>query len=345
LNTSIPHTTGVALNSVDYFTPFLDGKIVPADPVKTGSKVPLIAGSSKPPTPSKLSSRPQSNPSKTATLEGTLFVIADGLGPTVATPADYTSFIQQNFGSFAPTIEKYYPISLFNSTPFPAFYAISTVYTISEYLCSMRRAVNATIKAGVPAYTYLFSHTPSCGWEPDLDSARALALLGPTHSAEIPFVFNHLTNLPPPNGTCSFNEKEIAISNALVSAWTSMAASGNPDAALGIADGPWPQWDASASKGLLIGNLTEVGFINFTQCELWDKVNEEVVALKAEGNGSSSETGSANETASASGSSSASGTASGTSSGSSAASTSNGMAFQVGFLAIVMAVVGAVFMV
>lgn len=124
-----------------------------------------------------------------------------------------------------------------------------------------------------------------------------------------------------------------------------MAASGNPDAAGGIADGPWPQWDASASKGLLIGNPTEVGFINFTQCELWDKANEGVVALKAKGNESSSETGSANETASASGSSSASGTASGTSSGSSATSTSNGVAFQLGFLAIVMAVVGAVFMV
>jgi hypothetical protein len=50
-------------------------------------------------------------------------------------------------------------------------------------------------------------------------------------TSEIPFVFEQLTNLPLPNGTCSFN---APISKVFTTAWTSMAATGSPDGGAGI---------------------------------------------------------------------------------------------------------------
>lgn len=257
--------------------------------------------------------------------------------PEKTTAADYTAFLQSNFGSLSSTILKYYPLSLFASTPFPPFYAISTVYAVASYFCPARRGLNATINSGVPAWTYRFAHTPTCGWEPGINSEQALELLGPTHTSEIPFVFAQLNNLPPRHGTCSFDEREVAISRALVSAWTSMAASGNPDGAVGITEGLWPKFNLAQSKGLLIRNFTSVGYINFTPCELWDKVNAEIVSQQAMGNGSSAGQTSATATGTASA------TGRGTSSGPMASSTSGTVALQVGFPMVVGLLLSAVF--
>lgn len=97
----------------------------------------------------------------------------------------------------------------------------------SQFGCSKRGST-------VPAWTYLFSHTASCVWD-DLFPPQYLSLFQATHTAEIPFVFGNTDNLPIPNanfigtsGTCSFNPSEQLISQALVEAWTSLAATGDP---------------------------------------------------------------------------------------------------------------------
>jgi len=82
-------------------------------------------------------------------------------------------------------------------------------------------------------------------------------------------VFGQLTNLPLPNGTCSFDEQEVAISKVLTSAWTSMAETG----------WPWPRWNSTASQGLLIGNASVIGYINYTICDFWDNI--EALSLNA----------------------------------------------------------------
>jgi carboxylesterase type B len=111
-------------------------------------------------------------------------------------------------------------MSAFASTRLPGFYAISTVLTYSYFKCPTYRALTATTKAGVPAWTYLDDHTPGCGCVFGLTSHNILELLVPTHTSEIPFVFAELSNLPLPAGSCSFNEQEIQISKALASAWS-----------------------------------------------------------------------------------------------------------------------------
>jgi carboxylesterase type B len=215
-----------------------------------------------------------------ATQEGTLFV-APALGdPAKLTSSDYTSFLQSNFGNFSSTIEKTYPISLFDSTPLPTFNAISYIYTSVAYYCPSRRALEATINAGIPAWGYIFSHQPTCSWISVVTTAEALQVLGATHTSEIPFVFSQLTNLPEPNGTCSFDVQEDAISKAMVAAWTAMASNGNPngdDNAPGIIGAPWPQFNASNPLGLFVGNTTSIGLLNYTQCDFFDQINSVIV--------------------------------------------------------------------
>ena len=229
-------------------------------------------------------------------MEGTLYPLSQFGGPTSVTAADYATFLQNNFGQLASVVNQYYPVALFNSTPFPAYYAISTVITYAAYFCPARRALEATSKAGKPAWTYRSSHVPTCGWEPGLGAA-ALELLGATHASEIPLVFSQLTNLPlPPNGNCSLDSQEVEISKILVSAWTSMATTGTPGDGAGILGGPWPQYNVNASGGLLISNVSSVGYVNYTICDFWDKIAAAEANLTTTSNSSSP--GSANATSS-----------------------------------------------
>jgi para-nitrobenzyl esterase len=99
-------------------------------------------------------------------MEGTLFafsIFEKGLsGPDSINAEDYDTFLQENFGDDSSTIKQAYPLSAFNSTPYPAFYAMSAVFTDHEFFCPARRALDATTAAGVPVWTYLFAHQPKC---------------------------------------------------------------------------------------------------------------------------------------------------------------------------------------
>jgi carboxylesterase type B len=75
-----------------------------------------------------------------------------------------------------------------------------------------------------PAWTYRFEHQPTCGWYMGIHGQQELDVLGATHTAEILYVFSQLTHLAPPSGTCDFDAQEVAISKAMVSVWTFMAA-------------------------------------------------------------------------------------------------------------------------
>ena len=205
-------------------------------------------------------------------MEGTLFTLSQFTKPETITQADYSTFLNSTFGSLSSNISQYYPMSAFESTGLPGFYAISTVLTDSYFKCPAYRALKATINAGVPTWTYLDDHTPSCGFGVGLTAADILKLLGPTHGSEIPFVFAELTNLPPPSGKCSANEQEVQISKVLTSAWTSMAANGNPNSGVDISGVPWPRYNVSGSQGLIIDNGTAIGYVNYTVCAFWDTI-------------------------------------------------------------------------
>lgn len=185
--------------------------------------------------------------------------------------SDYDLFLTTNFGSsLTPKIKEYYPISLFNSTPFPALYAISVVLADSTYFCPAYRGLNKAASNGIPVYAYLFDHYPTCSWYQSLPQ-EAVQIVGPAHTAELPFVFGDTHNLPLPNGTCNMTTAEMAISSFLNNAWTSMASIQRPTAD----PKDWPAYQGpNNTLGITILNSTIPGPINYTRCELWDNIDQ-----------------------------------------------------------------------
>ena len=86
--------------------------------------------------------------------------------PSEVTPAFYETFLNKTFGPAAPQVAKTAPLSAFNSTPFPAFYALAQVITDQNYKCPAFRGLNRAVAKGVPAWTYFFNHTSTCIWIP-----------------------------------------------------------------------------------------------------------------------------------------------------------------------------------
>ena len=151
---------------------------------------------------------------------------------------------------------------------------MSSVITDYAYKCPAHRGALLASQRGVPVYTYAFNHTPSCSWEPSIP-LQVLPLLGATHTAEIPFVFGNVDSLPLPNGNCSFNAAEKAISAHLIQAWTAMAATGAPN----TSDVQWPLFTVNGTQGVNV-NATDVfvGMVDYSICEqLWNKIDAGVL--------------------------------------------------------------------
>ena len=181
--------------------------------------------------------------------------------------ANYNTFLGNNFGSAASLVGNKYPLSAFNSTPFPAFYAIEAIVTDSSFKCPAWRALNRGLQNGVTTWTYRFAHTPTCPFVAQLP-VLALPLAGATHIAEVPFVFGNVFNLLLPNGTCNLTAEEQRISADLVSAWTAMAATGDPS----TDRVHWPAYNPSTSLGLNILNTTTARMIDYSVCEFWEPI-------------------------------------------------------------------------
>ena len=142
-------------------------------------------------------------------------------------------------------------------------------------------------------WTYFFNHNPKCSWLQAVPQ-EAVAIVGATHTAEIPFVFGTTVNLPAPNGTCEMTEQEKTISAFLREAWTSMADIQKPTSD----SAQWPAYgNAQKSLGINVTNVTTAGYVDYTVCKLWDGLNEKAVAAASNGTGAP---GDANPTASAS---------------------------------------------
>ncbi|KAB8229366.1 Alpha/Beta hydrolase protein [Aspergillus alliaceus] len=178
---------GIVSPESHVFYPHHDGKVIPAQPSHHRVQVPTVFGF--------------------AQREGTIFAsaqFAPDLGSANSTA--YNAFLTQNFGpKLAPVIKKYYPLSLFSSTTFPAIAAIST-----------------------------FQHTPSCAWLESIPP-EAISTLGATHTAEIPLIFGNLAHQPVPDGSCNATTTEYGLASGLMGLWRSMAEKGEPSLVVYIA--------------------------------------------------------------------------------------------------------------
>lgn len=84
-------------------------------------------------------------------------------------------------------------------------------------------------------------------------------------------MFGNVDQLPLPDGNCSFNAAEKAISAQLIRSWAAMAAAGAPN----TSEVQWPLFTANATQGLVV-NSTDVfvGTVDYSVCEqLWNKID------------------------------------------------------------------------
>lgn len=234
--------------------PLVDRDLIPINPGDAGVRVPSIFGSN--------------------TQEGSLALLS-GYGPRVTklNQSTYDEFLLFNFGPLAPVVNQTYALSKFARTGAPGYAAMMTVLTTYSYRCAAYRGLKGAARNGMPAWTYSFSHTPSCAWHQMIPHAEPiLRLLGPTHSAELPFVFNLTTHMPPPDGNCHLSDQEKELASAMSSAWTKMAATGTPGD-----ENQWPVWNIGESYGVNINNRLDTGVVDYSMCEaFWDRLMDGV---------------------------------------------------------------------
>jgi hypothetical protein len=170
---------------------------------------------------------------------------------------------------------------------------MSTVLTDYAFKCPTHRALLKAASNSVPAWSYIWGKEPTCPWyEAIPDTAQILELLNATHTSEIPFVFGSTSNLPLPNGTCSFDDYERNLSAAVVAAWSSMAEDGTANGD-GVTSIDWPEFSVQNPLALNVGNTSySIGAADYSACELWDAINLGILANSTSTNGTSA-TGSA----------------------------------------------------
>lgn len=217
-------------------------------------------------------------------MEGTLLILSrPGVtGPQDITEAVYLAYLNSTFGSAASTVENQYPVSAFNSTPFPAFYALVQVYTQTNFWCPAYAGLTRAAQKGVPVWTYRWGQAPSCPWY-NVFPPGVLPIFGAAHTAEIPFVFANVDNNPPPDGDCSFTAAEKSLSRQMVGFWTSIAANGDPGS-------EWPQFQTDGTTGInVINGSSSVtpGMVDYSACSFLQQAS-----AAAAGNSSTSATSS-----------------------------------------------------
>lgn len=154
---------------------------------------------------------------------------------------------------------------------------MSDIITDYGYKSPTYRALTSTEARGVNVWAYNFNQTPTCSWHQTIpNDPEILQLLGLTHTAEIPYIFSLINHLPVggstgstnSNGNCSFNNAEVAISQFMERAWTTLARDKRP-AHMHV----WPRWNRQSSLGVQIKNLIEISEINYSNCAFWDNMS------------------------------------------------------------------------
>ena len=206
-------------------------------------------------------------------MEYTLLILSlPGVSsPDLITPEAYMAFLKTTYGQAAPLVAQRYPVSAFNSTPFPAFYALVQVQTESNFWCPAYQGLTKATENGIPAWTYRWGQAPTCPWYTSIPPS-VLPIFGASHTAEIPFVFNNIESHPLVYPNCSFTDNEISLSKEMVGFWTSMAENGNPGDA-------WPEFTSDGSGINVVNGSAHVtpGVVDYSVCSFWDQVRQVVL--------------------------------------------------------------------
>ncbi|KAI7976632.1 hypothetical protein EIK77_009863 [Talaromyces pinophilus] len=204
-----------------------------------------------------------------------------------ATAAQYQTFLSDDFGAAAQLVGDYYPLSLFqasvgNSTGWAVFEAISTVLTDAHFKCPGYQGLLEAARKNISVWTYEFTHNSSCVWMDTMEQS-AISVYGATHTAELPYLFGNLDF--DFNTSCNSTPTEYSLGKQMRKLWTAMAENGNPS----TDDVQWPRFEVTANgsstPGLIIGNSTVPGLIDYSVCQLWAKVNATILSSNATATG------------------------------------------------------------
>ncbi|KAF2669075.1 alpha/beta-hydrolase [Microthyrium microscopicum] len=296
LLSSLPASSGLSLaNLLNTFGPYVDGNVIPENPSNVAAKVPVIYG--------------------TNADEGTFF-ISPIVNPTTFANASYSAVVSSLFKTDAASILSAYPLSAFTYAPNPAFEALSQLYTDVVFKCPTYGALALADSKGIPAYSYRFNTIPSCipaaGVRyPGLTDAQDGQYFRAYHTSEIPFVWGDVDHESLyPNGTCSFTSAEKSISQVFINSWTNMASQQYPAGGKGGVDGQWPRWNTSDSLGLVFGNQTTVGTVDYSKCLVLEPIVNQLLGISNSSSTNASSTSSGSSTATHTGGSTPSSTSS-----------------------------------
>jgi para-nitrobenzyl esterase len=170
--------------------------------------------------------------------------------PAVSTQQDYTTVMNQVFGSNAAAILAKYPATN-GVTPFDAYLA---ALTDGGFICGARATARALLaNSGQSVYRYLFT-----------DALRGpKSVYGSMHTLELFFLFRTLGSFNYP-----VSAQDDSVSTTLQTYWGDFAATGRPDDATSPV---WPQNDAQGDGYLEIGATTQAKQgLHTSLCDFWD---------------------------------------------------------------------------
>ncbi|KAJ6107333.1 hypothetical protein N7523_008656 [Penicillium sp. IBT 18751x] len=275
---------GVLSEGTHNFYPYVDGKVIDEDPYNRGVQVPAVFGSNS--------------------AEAIVYTLQWLEGAkTVPTMSIYRDFLRKNFGAAASLVGKYYQPSVFeseanallatgefsaisgNKTSLEIFLAITQVITDSTYRCPAWYGAAQAARNNISAWTYEFTHNPTCTWLYTILETE-VSFVGGAHTSEIPFVFGNLDNSYLPNGTCNSTSAEYHLGAQMMDAWTAMAKNADPS----TEDVNWPQFQNTknlSTPGMVFGNSSVPGTISYEYCDVWIQVNKILSTSNATATGTS----------------------------------------------------------
>ncbi len=184
--------------------------------------------------------------------EGRLFVFLFDELPHLSalTPAEYTAYAQQTFGSNASSVLAQYPVSAYGA----ADLAKGALVTDGYFACPAEYVSRHASATGGQVWRYEFADP-----NPPFSNLDPFMPLGDMHFSEVPYLFDLST----------LTAAQSALSAQMVNAWVGFASTGQPGA---IGDTPWPQWSSASPQTMV---LTSVGihlstdFAAEHQCGFW----------------------------------------------------------------------------
>lgn len=224
--------TGITNND---FNAFVDGTVVPRSPMEAfaageNAGVPVILGT---------------NSEETGRMVPPAAMLS--------TEAQYETWARAYLSQYGLVGTAVDPIlAIYPTSDYPTIRAAAVALSTDTRWTCPGRAILRALASGQsePVYRYFFTQR--------LDGA--LGALGATHALELPYVFGVLTI-----GGYTPTAADMAVSDAMGDAWTSLADTGTPGVAGGVA---WPEWAEATDDHLELGTPVRSGQgVRTAQCD------------------------------------------------------------------------------